>query len=126
MKPHYTDLAYLHFSPTMIACYDSLFEVGEAVASTIASRLHLHRSGIYRALITLEAAGFVRSIKTDLGPTYYFALPLNHALAAHHALQRTQLNAVIMQQQARRAVVAPRRLYISELQTSGRRPDYTG
>lgn len=79
-KVEYQLMRELGFSKTAIACYESLCEEGPTIVGLLAKRLHKQRTGLYRELKQLERKGFIISLKTDLGPTYFYNVPVEEAL----------------------------------------------
>ena len=98
--PDYTVLAQLGLSPLAISCYTCLCQGGPATATRLAHRLGKRsRIGLYEVLTSLMLAGFVVQDKC-VGASIYRGLPLNRALALHHAMQRFLLNDLIQYQQS--------------------------
>jgi sugar-specific transcriptional regulator TrmB len=97
-KPSYKSLKSLGFSPVAISCYESLFEHGGTNVPDLAKRLKHPRTGLYRILKQLEAKGFLTKLKTDLQPTYYFAIDIEEALSNYDDYQRHVLHKLISHQ----------------------------
>jgi len=91
-------LQELHLSKGTIACYRSLDEHGSTNVSTLAKRLGKQPAALYRALHQLERKGLVAALKTDEGPTYFYAVPVNEALERLADFQRQTLKPLIISQ----------------------------
>ena len=98
MKSDDMGIGRLGFSRLSTACYDSLYKSGPTLASKLADDIGLERTHVYPILKQLEEKGFVRSLKTDLGPTYYSAVPIEDALDVFFAYQKRLVLPIIHEQ----------------------------
>ena len=97
-----TQLRLLGMSTLCAECYCYLQENGSTTVNELAANLHRQRTNVYPALNWLEERGFVVSIKTTLGPTYYSAVYIEDALHALGEYQRQLVIGIIRDQRARR------------------------
>ncbi len=98
MKSDDIGIGRLGFSRLSVACYDSIYKSGPTLASKLADDIGLERTHVYPILKQLEEKGFVRSLKTELGPTYYSAVPVEEALDSYFVYQKRLVLPIIRQQ----------------------------
>lgn len=110
-KVEYLLLRELRFSKTAIACYESLCEEGPTIVGILAKRLNKQRTGLYRELKQLEQKGFVISLKTDLGPTYFYNVPIEEALERLADYQYQILRPLINKQALNKSGTKHRRIH---------------
>ena len=101
MENNYHELSYLGFSKMAIACYAVLDTHDLALASTLAKEMGISRTHVYQLLKALEMKGFVSSIKTELGPTYYGTELVENALDTLFVYQKQSVLPIIRAQRLR-------------------------
>lgn len=96
-----TLLRHLGFTKLAIACYSSLYRSGPTLASALANDIGKGRTHVYPTLRALEEKGFAVSFKTNLGATYFAAMPIETALDDFFAYQKRRVLPIIRQQRLR-------------------------
>jgi sugar-specific transcriptional regulator TrmB len=90
-----SELAKLGFSKLAIDCYGNLYNNGSATAAELSQRMQKSATNLYRSLQRLSELGFVTSLKTDEGSTYFLAVPVAKALVIYSDYQRHLMLGII-------------------------------
>jgi len=101
-KMEYKKLRLIGLSKLEVACYEALYKIDDTTAANLAKHLSIKPTSVYRILNRLEERGFVSHIKTNLGPTHYYAEPLSRALEKYFAYQERAVAPLLHQQNIRR------------------------